>query len=577
MHVDCAPTSFPVLMMIGRAILFALFVPLLAACGSKNPKPVDKPPPPPVAGQMRDLFPPQPTRPRPAPASAPSTAAAQSSTTPPAGGAAPAAATAAAAAGATQWPLKLSSEGVAFEVHEPVADSWAEGIIAGRVLVVAQPPAAQPVNGFVTFKAITQVNEAAGVVALQDTEIRETSFSAPADKTQAWQEFLRFALPDKMKTVSLKRLEAGQAEAKARQSRAAAEVAVPRIIISEKPAVLVYIDGEPNYVRVRGTDLMGVLNTRVLLLKEPAGTLLLHLYDGWVSATSLDGPWTMVPPPPGARELEARAVETGHAKLLTGKADAQGNMPHLSNANLPRIIVSTEPAALIVLDGAPRFEPITGTSLEYATNTSAHLFKDERGGLYVRVGGNWFRAPGTDGPWTHIPIASLPPGFSKIPDDSPKASVKGSIAKAMTPPAWQVSSAKPGITNLTYSLGGDPLLKPIRGTQLNYVANASVPMIQVDINNWYAVQEGVWFRASEATGPWTVTRNIPPEIYAIPPTTPIYHAIQSRAISSSTDEVYYGYPTTGSLLPEGGATGVEEQGADYQYTPPSSLYWGWFY
>lgn len=563
-------------MMIRRAVLFALFVLPLAACGSKNPKPDNKPPPP-VAGVMRDLFPPQPAKPKTTPAAASSTPAAQSSTTPPPGAAAPAAAAAAAAAGATQWPLKLSSEGVAFEVHEPSADSWTEGILAGRVLVVAQPPSAQAVNGLVTFKAITQVNEAAGVVALQEVEVRDTSFSAPADKTQGWQEFLRFALPDKIKTVSLKRLEAGQAEAMARQSRATASVAVPRIIISEKPAVLVYIDGEPNYVRVRGTDLMGVLNTRVLLLKEPAGTLLLRLYDGWVSGASVDGPWTMVPPPPGARELEARAVETGHANLLSGKADAQGNMPHLSNATLPRIIVSTEPAGLIVLNGAPQFETIPGTSLQYATNTSAHLFKDERGGLYVRVGGNWFRAPGANGPWTHIPIASLPPGFSKIPDDSPKANVKGSIVKAMTIPAWQVSSAKPGITNLTYSLGGDPVLKPIPGTQLNYVANASVPMIQVDINNWYAVQEGVWFHASEATGPWTVTRSIPPEIYAIPPTTPIYHAIQSRAISSSTDVVYYGYPTTGSLAPEGGATGVEEQGADYQYTPPSSLYWGWYY
>src|SRR5262249_9095156 len=161
------------------------------------------------------------------------------------------------------------------------------------------------------------------------------------------------------------------------------------------------------------------------------------------------------------------------ANLLAGKADAQGNMPHLSNATLPQIIVSTEPTALIVLDGAPRFTGIAGTNLEYATNTSAHLFKDERGGLYVRVGGNWFRAGSVAGPWQHIPIGSLPPAFSAIPDDSPKSGVKRSIANALSPPAWQVSSAKPGITTLTYTLGGDPVLKPIPGTQLNYVANAS--------------------------------------------------------------------------------------------------------
>src|SRR5262245_6138416 len=235
--------------MICRAILLALFVLPLVACGSKNPKP-DANPPPPVAGQMRDLFPPQPTKPRPAPGAASSTPAVQSPAAPPPSAAAPAAAAAAAAPGATQWPLKLPSEGVMFEVHEPVADSWIEGILAGRVLVVAQTPALQPVNGFVTFKAITQVNEAAGVVALQELEVRETSFSAPAEKTQGWQEFLRFALPDKIKTVSLKRLEAGQAEAKARQNRAAGSVPVPRIVLSEKPAVLVYIDGEPRWVPV---------------------------------------------------------------------------------------------------------------------------------------------------------------------------------------------------------------------------------------------------------------------------------------------------------------------------------------
>src|SRR5262245_30555453 len=127
--------------MIRRAILFALLLPLLAACGSKNPKPAAAPPPPPPKpGAMRDLFPPQPTKPKPAAATAPAAASAQTSAAQ-APAAAPAAAAAAGAAGtaASQWPLKLSSEGVAFEVHEPVADSWTDGILAARVLVVAQP------------------------------------------------------------------------------------------------------------------------------------------------------------------------------------------------------------------------------------------------------------------------------------------------------------------------------------------------------------------------------------------------------------------------------------------------------
>jgi hypothetical protein len=120
-------------------------------------------------------------------------------------------------------------------------------------------------------------------------------------------------------------------------------------------------------------------------------------------------------------------------------------------------------------------------------------------------------------------------------------------------------------------------MQPIPGTRLNYVANASVPVIQIDINNWYAVQNGVWFYATDATGPWTVTNKVPPEIYTIPPSVPIYRAIHSRVMSTSTDVTYYGYPGNNSWGSEGGAVAVEEQGDDYQYTPPSGMAWGWFY
>jgi hypothetical protein len=364
------------------------------------------------------------------------------------------------------------------------------------------------------------------------------------------------------------------------QGSSAVDVAAPLIIISERPAVLVYIDGDPRYVPVKGTKLMGVLNTRTLLLKNASGTFYLRIYNGWVSSSSLQGPWKIASPPPGTAKLEQAARASGRVNLLPGKPDPQGRSPTLSKGSLPQIVVRTQPAALIVLDGKPRFAPIPGTALQYATNTSAHLFKDESNAVYVRIYGNWFRASALTGPWQYVPIASLPAAFSAIPDDHPKSKVKASAARTNTPATpdpWTVVAADPSTATLDYTMSGDPVLKPIRGTQLNYVANASVPIIQFDINSWYAVQEGVWFHATEATGPWTVTNQIPPEIYAIPPTAPIYHAIHSRVISSSSDVVYYGYPTTGSLAPEGGATGVEDQGADYQYTPPSNLYWGWVY
>jgi len=289
----------------------------------------------------------------------------------------------------------------------------------------------------------------------------------------------------------------------------------------------------------------------------------------------------MIPNPPGTRALEQAVIESGRANFLVGKAGADGRSPVLSAEHLPDIIVATQPTALILLDGPPRYTGVAGTTLQYAVNTSAHLFRDTASaGVYVRVNGFWFRAAEVNGPWLHVPIASLPAGFSSIPGDSPKRAVKDSIAGAQTPTSdsgLNVVAADPATATLSLNIAGDPVLEPIRGTELNFVANASVPVIQLDIDNWYAVQNGVWFFSTEATGPWTATSRVPAEIYTIPPGAPIYHAIHSRVMASSTDVTYYGYPGAGTQAGEGGALGIEEQGDDYQYTPPSGLSWGWFY
>ena len=489
---------------------------------------------------------------------------------------------------APKWPHVVAANGVSFEVYAPQVDAWdGEALLAHALVKALAAGHAEPAIGALRMTARTAVDDGAKTVALQDLRVTAARFPGAPDKTQAaWLETLRAGLPRQADGVSLDRVESGVAVARARERGAAVvRVSAPQVVIAKKPAVLVYIDGEARYVPVKGTELSGVLNTRALLIKDAEGRHHLRLYDGWVSAETLRGPWAVTKPPAEAAKLEQMARASGRANLLRGKADPQTKRrPTLKNESLPQILVATKPTALLVLAGEPHFEPVAGTSLQYATNTSAHLFRDvEAKQLYVRIAGYWFRSGSTAGPWEFVAADRLPDSFAAIPDDSPKRGVKAGVAAAKrenAAPARGIApvmvAAHPERTSLHLALDGDPRVEPVEGTQLHYVANASLPVIQVDDRRWFAVQKGAWFNAETVAGPWRLTDSVPPEIYAIPPSSAIYPAIHSRVYSSSDDVVYFAYEP--SLLGiSGGAIGVEDQGEDYQYTPPTGMYWGWFY
>ena len=256
---------------------------------------------------------------------------------------------------------------------------------------------------------------------------------------------------------------------------------------------------------------------------------------------------------------------------------------------MPQIVVATQPAILVGVSGEPKFVPIPGTSLEYVSNTKAHIFRDTSNQrVYVLAGTRWFTGTrdaqrvradahrGGQAAGGHRPHSrQQSQGARSLRTPSRAARPPRS---AQLPPVPDVVAVPRSKARFDVVINGDPQLQPIAGTELNYVANASAPIIQVDINSWYGEQNGVWFKAPDATGPWTVTDQVPPEIYSIPPNVPIYHAIHSRVFASTEDVVYYGYtPGSEHMGPTGGATGVSVEGEDYQTTPPTGMTWGWFY
>src|SRR5262249_19052819 len=235
------------------------------------------------------------------------------------------------------------------------------------------------------------------LVTLDEVKVSDARFPSAPEQAQAYGQALQDALPKDIRSISLDRLEAQLAIQRAHTKAKTQPLknTPPRIVFMQLPALLVYIDGQPQYVPVEGTKLTRVVNTRVLLLQDPSsGKLYLHLLDGYLEADTMSGPWRVSKtPPPDAAKAEAAAREVRQVDLLEGQEDPETKKKAtLESGTVPQIIVALTPTELIVTEGKPNLVPISGTQLLYVKNTTANVFKllpDQM--TYVLIGGRWFR------------------------------------------------------------------------------------------------------------------------------------------------------------------------------------------
>src|SRR6202521_3416188 len=243
----------------------------------------------------------------------------------------------------------------------------------------------------------------------------------------------------------------------------------PRLLFSRQSAILILIDGDPVYRPIDGTDLQRIINTKPFIVRDAAGIHSLKLFDGWVEAYTLTGIWSVAGVPPrGAEQALQRAVAAKTVDLLDGATPGTpGDTPTLAVGAVPTIFISTGPADLIVTNGPPRFAAVEGTALEYVENTTANVFKEPTDDeLYVLTSGRWFGAWRTDGPWEFVPSRELPADIAAIPDSSPKATVKASIAGTIQAREALTANAVPQTTTINRHqtrltppvIDGDPIL-----------------------------------------------------------------------------------------------------------------------
>jgi hypothetical protein len=455
------------------------------------------------------------------------------------------------------WPKVVKAWAETITIYLPQLDSWDGSRLEAHAAVsIAASENAIPEFGVVSVVWDTQVDRGARTVTLDGLRIARVRFPSAAAQEASYKALLDQHVPKRVRTIELDRLEAALATIEAREKgeKKPLRNEPPRIVFSTTPAILIPIAGAPVYRPVSNTVYARMINTLPLVLKDAAGTHYLRLFDGWMTAPAVTGPWSVAQRPPADLSLvmQMEATKGGSVDLLelADPKDPQ-NRPSLAKGPVPAIVVATEPTELIVTQGAPSYTPIGGTQLQYVSNTTGHIFKhtgDQR--TYVLVTGRWFRAASPDGPWTYVPGDSLPPDFARIPDDSPKENVKASVPG--TPQAQEavISNSIPETAAIKRSEvklsppkydGGSPQLKPIEGTPLAYVVNSPYPVIQVSPTSYYALQNGIWFVAPTPQGFWEVASSVPAVIYSIPPSSPLHYVTYVNVYRATPTVVYVGY------------------------------------
>ena len=473
------------------------------------------------------------------------------------------------------WPKVVKQNNATYTLYQPQLDSWDGYNFAAHAAASVLPTGAKdPSFGVIEITARTHVFRLFRTVHFRDIEVTKATFPSAPTQAAWYQQGFQTMVSGGDSTMSLDRLQAMLSIQDALKLGRSVPVKndPPKIVFSPRTAVLVSIDGNATWGPVTGTSLERVINSRALvLLDDKSGKYYVHVFDGFVEAPALTGPWTVAKTlPNGASKAAQDLSKQRVVDLMNGPADKKLSL----KTAVPDVIVTTTPTELVITDGAPDWAPLAGTNLLYVKNTTGNVFKDlNNQNTYVLVTGRWFQAADLAGPWQYVPAQSLPPAFFQIPDDSPKENVKAAIPSTAQAQEAVIANQIPETATVyrakatfTPVINGAPDLKPIPDTSLMYVFNSPMPIIMVSQYQWYGVQNGVWFTASSAQGPWVVATSIPASIYSIPPSSPLYYVTYVKIYDVTPQTVVVGY-TPGYMGTVLAPEGIVVYGTGYTYVP----------
>src|SRR5438876_1085541 len=194
----------------------------------------------------------------------------------------------------------------------------------------------------------------------------------------------------------------------------------PAVIYSDKPADVILVDGQPVYAQIPDTQLTYATNTNSVVFVFTPTQQFYYLTAGrWFSAMDLQGPWTYATPdlPADFAKIPLNSPASAILASVPGTDEAKDAVL-LAQVPTTITVKPAEAQAKVKVEygGDPKFEPIKGTSMAYATNTQDKVIK-VGDVYYLCLQGVWFMSANAQGPWTTA--TSVPQEIYTIPSSSP--------------------------------------------------------------------------------------------------------------------------------------------------------------
>jgi hypothetical protein len=215
---------------------------------------------------------------------------------------------------------------------------------------------------------------------------------------------------------------------------------------------------------------------------------------------------------------------------------AQTKLSSTFNNAPPKVIYTTRPSMLVLIDGAPKLQANSDWGFDVVVNSPFTIVKNNDGNFYLYGGKKWFVAPAATGPYNYV--SDAPDNLQKV-EDAINSKKDNSDNNDNNTQAANTNNSNviPSIIVSTepaelIQSDGEANFSPVENTGLLYVKNSGNDIF-MDVNSqqYYVLLSGRWYKSNALNSKWqyTAADKLPADFSKIPAGSPKDNVLASVA------------------------------------------------